>query len=74
MFDEGAYLDVVEIVFVDKGRDDGLAAVPGHLELGMLLVDVLCQNVHALGVAVAAHEGDAGDVVAELLDEGVEGF
>ena len=37
MADEGADLYIVEIVFGDKGRDDGLATIPRHLELRMLL-------------------------------------
>ena len=74
MADEGTYLYVVEIVFGDKWRDDGLTTVPGDLELGMLLVDVLCQLVHTLRIAVATHKGDAGDLTADLPDEGVDGI
>ena len=74
MLDIGSHLDVVEVLLVDGGRDNGLAAVPCHLELGVLLVDILCQQVDALRVVVAAHEGEAGDVLAILIDEGIDGI
>ena len=74
VLDEGSDLDVVEVLLVDEGGDDGLAAIPGDLEVGVLLVDVLCQEVDAHRVAVAAHEGDAGDVVAVFPDEGIDGI
>jgi len=72
--DEGANLYIVEIVFGDKGRDDSLTAVPRHLELRILLMDILCQLVDTPGIAVAAHEGDAGEVGAVLIDEVVDGI
>ena len=45
MTDEGPYLDVIEVGAGDGGGDDGLATVPGDLELRMLLVDILGQEV-----------------------------
>ena len=30
VLDEGADLDVVEVLLIDGGRDDGTAAVPGN--------------------------------------------
>ena len=65
---KGPDFDIVEVLFGDKGRDDGLAAVPRHLELRMLLVDILSQEVDTLRVVVATHEGDTGDVLTVLLD------
>ena len=74
MTDEGPYLDVIEVDAGDGGGDDGLATVPGDLELGIFLMDVLCKDIDAHGVVVATHEGEAGDVVAILLDEGIDGL
>ena len=74
MTDEGSYLDVIEVGAGDGGGDDGLATVPGDLELGIFLMDVLCEDIDAHGVVVATHEGEAGDVVAIFLDEGIDGL
>ena len=74
VLDERTYLYIVEVLLIDGGRDDGLATIPSHLELGMLLVDILCQDVDTLGIAVAAHESNAGDILAILFDEGIDGI
>ena len=68
------YLDVVEIGLVDSRGDAHPSAVPRHLVLRVLLVDVLRQHVHPLGVAVAPHEGDTGDVSSVLIDKGIDGI
>lgn len=60
--DERPNLDVVEVCLVDSGGDAYAPAVPGNLELGMRLVNILCEHVYAYGVAVASHEGKAGDI------------
>ena len=72
--DERADLDVVEVLFVDGRGDDRLAAIPGDFELGVLFVDVLRQQIDTLRIAVATHEGDTGNVVAELFYEGIDGI
>ena len=72
MADIGADLDVVEVVLVDGRRDNGLAAIPGHLELRVLFVDILGQKVDALGIVVASHEGDASDVITVFIHEGID--
>ncbi len=74
MLDEGADLDVVEVIFIDGGGDDGTAAVPGNTQLGVLLMDVLRQLVHTSGIAVASHEGDAGEVLAVFIYEIIDGI
>lgn len=68
------YLDVVEVGLVDCRGDAHPSAVPRHLVLRVLLVDVLRQHVHPLGVAVAPHEGDARDVTPILTDKGIDGI
>ena len=73
MADEGSDLDVVEVGLVDGSGDDGLAAVPRHFELGVFFMDVLCEDIDPFRIVVASHEGDAGDVVAILTDEVVDG-
>ena len=73
VLDEGADLDVVEVIFIDGGGDDGAAAVPGYTQLRILLVDVLCQLVHTPGVAVATHKGDTGEVLAVFIPEVIDG-
>ena len=74
VLDEGADLDVVEVILVDEGGDDGAAAIPGDAQLGVFLVDVLRQLVDTPWVVVAAHEGDAGEVGAVFPDKVVEGL
>ena len=72
MLDVRTYLEVVEIGLVDSRRDAEAPAIPRHLELGIGLVDVLCQLVDTNGVCIAAHKGQAGDVGAIALDEGID--
>ena len=74
MPDKGADLDVVEVLLVDRGGYDRLATIPGHLELWMLLMDILCKHVDAFRIGIASHEGDTGDVTAILLHEAVDGL
>ena len=69
----GPDLDVVEVVLVHLQRHAHLAAVPCDLQVGIFLVDVLCQTVDAAWFGVTAHEGDAGDVLAVLLHKLVDG-
>ena len=69
----GPDLDVVEVVLVHLQRDTHLAAVPCDLQVGIFLVDVLCQTVDAAWFGVTAHESDAGDVLAVLLHKLVDG-
>ena len=66
-------LDVVEIVLVHLQWHAHPAAVPRHLQLRILLMDVLCQTVDAARFGVTAHESDAGDVLAVLLHKFVDG-
>ena len=73
VLDEGTDLDIVEVGLIDSRGDDCLATIPCHLELWVLLVDILRQTVDALRVVVATHEGDAGDVTPILRHEGVYG-
>ena len=40
MLDEGADLDIVEVVLVDKGRDNGSPAIPGNAQFGVFFVDI----------------------------------
>ena len=72
VLDEGADLDIVKVLLIDGGGDNGTAAVPGYTQLRILLVDVLCQLVHTPWVAVATHEGYASEVLAVFLDEIVD--
>ena len=37
-------------------------------------MDILSQEVDALGIVVASHEGDASDVIAIFFDEGIDGI
>ena len=74
MADVGADLDVVEISLADACRNPEPPAVPRHVVLRMVLVDIQRQLLHAHGVVVTAHHGDAGDVMAVALDEGVDGI
>ena len=74
VFEVWPYLDVVEVRLVDCRGDANPTAVPRHLILRMLLVDVLRQHIHALGITVAPHEGDAGDVAPVLIDKGIDGI
>lgn len=67
-----AELDVVEEALVDERREACASAVPCHLELRMVLSEVLCQSAHFGRVGVASHEGDAGDVALVAADERVE--
>ena len=74
MLDIRPYLEVVEIGLVDSRRDAEAPAIPRHLELGIGLVDVLCQLVDTYGVCIATHERQAGDVGAIALNESVDGI
>ena len=71
--DVGADLDVVEVALVDDGGHTDASRVPRHLQLGVFFMDVLCQQVDPLGVGIATHEGDAGDVGLETADKVVDG-
>ena len=73
VLDVGADLDVVEVILVDGRGDDGAATVPSYAQLGIFLVDVLCQLVDTFRITVATHEGDAGEVLAVFLNEVVDG-
>ena len=74
MLEVGTELDVVEVVLVHLGGHPHPAAIPRDLQVGVFLVDVLCQTVDAPGLSISTHEGDAGDVLAVLLDEFVDGI
>ena len=67
-------LDVIEIRLVDERRDHSAPAVPRHLKLRVILVDTQRQLVHPLRVTVTTHEGNASDVVAVFLHEGIDGI
>ena len=67
-------LDVVKVLLVDHRGNADATAVPCHMELRMVLVDVLRQLVDAARVGIAAHEGDAGDVGTILRHEVVDGI
>ena len=68
----GADLDIVEIGYGDSCRYADAPAVPGHMELGILLMHILRQQVDALWVGITTHEGDAGDVAPILGDKIVQ--
>ena len=74
MLEIRSYLDIVEVGLVDSRCDAYTSAVPRHLILRVLLMDVLRQHVHTLGIAVASHEGDARDVTPILTDKGIDGI
>lgn len=48
-------LDVIKLFLPDAGRYTQPPAIPRDMVLRMVLVDVLCQQLHACGVVVAAH-------------------
>ena len=73
MFDEGPDLDVVKVLFVDEGGDNGAATVPCDAQLWIFLMDVLREMINAAGIVVATHEGNAGEVRAVFLHEVVDG-
>jgi len=74
MLEIGTHLDVVEVALVDCRRDAYTPAVPRHLVLRVLLMDVLRQHVHALGITITPHEGDAGDIAPVLVDKSIDGI
>ena len=74
VLDVGADLDVVEVILVDGRGDDGAATVPSYAQLGIFLVDVLCQLVDTFRITVATHEGDAGEAGATLANKIIDGF
>jgi len=72
--DVGSDLDIIKILFPDADGNTQPSAVPRDMVLRMVLVDVLRQQLHANRVVVAAHHGDASDIMAIALDEGVDGI
>ncbi len=72
--DIGTHLDVIEVLLVDNRRNTDSSAIPCHMELGMILVDVLCQLVDSTRVGIATHKGDASDVCAVLRHEIINGI
>ena len=74
MANVGPHLDVVEVGLADGAGNAQSATVPRHLKLRVFLVNVLCQHVDALGVAVATHKGEAGDVLSVFIHKGVDGI
>ena len=56
VLDVRTYLNIVEVRLVDQWRYAQPAAVPCHLELRVLFVDILCQLVNAYGVGITSHE------------------
>ena len=69
----GPELDIVEIAFAYRCRHMCPAAIPPHLVLGMVFVDVASQLVHRLGLRVTAHKADASDVVAIFTHKPLNG-
>ena len=67
-------LDVVEVILVHLGRKAHSATIPRHLQVWVFLMDVLCQSVDSTRFGITTHEGDAGDVLAVLLDEVIDGI
>ena len=59
--DVRSYLDVVEVLFVDDMWHPQASTVPCHMELWMVLVDVLSQLVDGFRIGVATHETHAGN-------------
>lgn len=72
--DVGAYLDVVELLFVYVVGDVLPATVPRHFVLGITPMDVCCQVSHLVWCGVAAHETDAGDALAMFRHQAVYGI
>ena len=74
MFDVRSHLDVIEVLLVDNRRNTDTSAIPCHMELGVILVDVLCQLVDSTRVGIATHKRDAGNVCAVLRHEIINGI
>ena len=71
VLDEGAHLDIVEVMLHDARGHTDASAVPSDLQRGVFLMNVLCQQVDAPRVCIAPHEGDAGNLGAVFCDEGI---
>ena len=74
MLDIWAYLDIIEISFVDNRGNTNASAVPSHMELRMVLVDILRQLVDTLGVGITTHKGYTGNVGTILRNEIIDGI
>ena len=61
MADVWAYLQIVEVLFVDVGRYERPPGVPRSLEVRVMLMDIGRETVDGGRVAVATHEADACD-------------
>lgn len=72
--DVGAYLDIVELLFVYVVGDVLPATVPRHFVSGVTPMDVCCQVCHLVWCGVAAHETDAGDTLAMFRHQAVYGI
>ncbi len=72
MSDIGAHLDVVEVVPAHGGWYAYASAIPRHLVLGIVLMDVFCQVVDVGWIGISSHETNAGDVGAVVSDEAVD--
>jgi len=73
MLNERPYLYVVEVAFINHSGYNRLTAIPRYLKLRILLMNILCQDVHSYRIIVASHECKACDVGPVLLDECVDG-
>lgn len=71
--DKGAYLDVVELLFVNLLGDVLAPAVPSHLVARVSAVDVGGHVGHLLGRRVATHEAHARDALPAECQHPVQG-
>ena len=66
MLDIGAHLDVVEVLLVDYRRNTYSSAIPSHMELGIVFMDILCQLIDRTRICITTHKGNASNVRAVL--------
>ena len=74
MADVRSDLDVVEICLAYRRGNAQTTAIPSHMILWMVLVDVLRQQVHSYRVTIATHESNAGDVMTILPHKRIDGI
>ena len=66
MFDIGSHFYIVKIFFIDHRRNAYATTIPGHMELRMIFVNILCKLIDPSGIGIPSHEGDTGYVCTIL--------
>ena len=70
----GPYLDIIELMTTCFGMHAQPTAIPPHLVLRMMLMEVIGQDAEVSRLGISAHEAYTGNVFPELTHKAFEFF